>query len=175
MDNDERTFRTSEIREQRRLLEQRLALQQRQLEALAKMDEAAAELEQVERDMEALSRGDAGPQQPAEAVQPDPEPYATGERSVKILKDQAGRWLAPREIMAEMERRGWADGPPDLIIGRLRHSLRRLGDKHPNIERDETGQTYHYRWRPDTEDGPASALVPYANGAAYRAPQGGIG
>jgi hypothetical protein len=175
MDNDERTFRTSEIREQRRRLEQRLALQQRELDALAKMDEAAAELEQVEREMEALSRGDAEPQQPAEAVHTDSEPNATGERSAKILKDKAGTWLVPREIMAEMDKRGWVDGPPDLVIGRLRHSLRRLADNHPNIERDESDTTYRYRWRADTEDDSAPALVPYANGVAYPVPQGGAG
>jgi hypothetical protein len=193
MDSDERTFRTSEIREQRRRLERRVALQQRQLEALAKLDEAAAELEQVERDLQQAERDmeappredaqprqpaevvhpDAQPRQPAEVVHPDAEPSATGERSAKILKDQAGTWLAPRAIMAEMEKRGWVDGPSDLVIGRLRHSLRRLADNHPSIERDESNTTYRYRWRPDAEDDRALALVPDANGAAYPVPSGG--
>jgi hypothetical protein len=173
MDNDGRTFSTSEIRERRRRLEQQVALQQRQLEALAKMDEAAAELEQAERDMEALSHGGSPPQQPADGtVHLDPEPQATGERSVKILKDQAGTWFEPREIMAEMDRRGWLNTDPHLAIGRLRHSLRRLADNNPRVERDQSGATYRYRWRTDTEDR-ALTPVPHANGTAYPALQGG--
>jgi hypothetical protein len=177
MDRDERTFRTSEIREQRRQLERRLALQQRQLEALAKLDEAAAELEQVEQDLEQVEQGVkappyevAQPQQVAEAAHPDAEPNATGERSAKILKDQAGTWLAPRAIMAEMGKRGWMDGPPDLVIGRLRHSLRRLAENHPSIERDESSTTYRYRWNPNAKNDSPLALVPDADSETYPVP-----
>lgn len=174
MDNDGRTFSTSEIRERRRRLEQQLALQQRQLDALAKMDEAAAELEQAERDMDALSRGDVQPEQPAGAVHPDSEPHAIGERSAKILQERAGTWLIPRDIMAEMDKRGWMDTDPAHAIQRLRHSLRRLAHSNPNVERDESGATYRYRWRAETESY-ALTVVPYVNGAAYPALQGGAG
>jgi hypothetical protein len=73
---DERTFSKSAIRERRLALQRQLALQQRQLEALAKLDDAADELERVEREIEALSRGEtqAEPEQPVEAVPGEPQP-----------------------------------------------------------------------------------------------------
>ncbi len=169
---DERSYSKSEIRERRVALQQRLTLQQRQLDALAKMDEAADELEQVEREMEALDRGGAQPEQPAEATPPD-EPHAIGERSQKILMDRAGTWLVPRAILADMEGRGWVDtDDTNKAMQRLRHALRRLADSNPNVERDETGATYRYRWRSDI-DGYAPAAVSHANGVAYPALQRG--
>ena len=147
-------------------------MQQRQLDALAKMDEAADELEQIEREMEALDRGGAQPEQPAEATSPD-EPHAIGERSQKILMDRAGTWLVPRAILADMDGRGWVDtDDTNKAMQRLRHALRRLADSNPSVERDESGTTYRYRWRPDM-DGYALTPVAPANGAAYPALQRG--
>jgi hypothetical protein len=170
MDSTERTYSVSEIREQRRVTAQRLALQQRQLDALAKMDEAADELEQVEREMEALDRGETQPEHPAEAV--SREPHAIGERSTKILEDHADIWLYPRDILAEMDKRGWMDTDPGHAIQRLRHSLRRLAQNNPQIERDETGTTYRYRYRSRIE-GYALIPVEHPNGTARPALQGG--
>lgn len=168
---DERTYSKSEIRERRVALQQRLTLQQRQLDALAKMDEAADELEQVEREMEALDRGGAQPEQPAEAA--PPEPHFIGERSLTILMDRADTWLIPRDVLTDMEKRGWIDTDTNHAMQRLRHALRRLADSNPNVERDESGTTYRYRWRSGI-DGYAPTAVSHANGVAYPALQRGL-
>lgn len=171
--DSERTYSMSEIREQRRVTAQRLALEQRRLDALAKMDDAAAELEQAERELDALRRGETQAGEPAQAVPFEPEPHAIGERSVKIIKDGAGAWLEPRDIFAEMDRRGWVDASEAAVLQRLRHSLRRLADNNPNVERDESRTTFRYRWRSDME-GYAPTAVSRANGTAYPAlPRGG--
>lgn len=168
MSTDERTYSMSEIREQRRVTSQRLALEQRRLDALAKMDEAASELEQAERELDALRRGETQAEQPAEAVSPEPEPRTIGERSAKILKDHAGTWLEPRDILTEMNEHGWVDTDSGKAIQRLRHSLRRLAQSNPQVDRDESGMTYRYKWRSDM-DGYAATAVSHANGAPYPA------
>lgn len=168
----ERTYSKSEIREKRRAMEQRLALEQRQLEALVKMDEAADEFEQAERELEALDREGTKPEQPAETTPPDPEPRAIGERSKTILMDRANIWLEPRDILADMDKRKWVDTDHAHAIQRLRHALRRLAQSDPNVERDESGSTYRYRYV-ERMDGYAPTAVSNANGAQYPALQGG--
>jgi len=173
LNTDERTYSMSEIREQRRVTTQRLALEQRRLDALAKMDEAAAELEQAERELEALRRGETQAGEPAEAVHGEPEPHAIGERSAKILEDHADTWLVPRDILAEMDKRGWVDTDTTHALQRLRHALRRVAISNPNVERDESGATFRYRYVSSRIDGFAVSAVPQGNGAAYPALQRG--
>jgi hypothetical protein len=167
----ERTYSKSEIRERKLALQRQLDLQQRELDALAKMDEARDALEQVEREKEALARGDAQPEQPAETAHS--EPHAIGERSLKILMDHPDTWLIPRGILAEMDKRDWVDTTPELAIQRLRHALRRLAQSNPNVERDETGPTYRYRWR-SRMDGYALATVAQITRPAYPVLQRGL-
>ena len=170
---DERTYSKTEIREKRRAMEQRLALEQRQLEALIKMDEAADALEQAERELKALDSGSLQPERATtEAVQPDPDLRAIGERSAKILEDHAGNWLVPREILAEMDERGWIETDDiNKAMQRLRHALKRLADNE-RIERDESGVTNRYRWRPSL-DSYAPVAVSHANGPVHPALYGG--
>jgi len=196
MDHDERTYSKSEIREQRREAEKRLPLEQRRLAALAKIDEAHEELEQVERELEALDRERTSPEQPADAEELEqvereletldrertspeqpaeadsPEPTTIGERMLKIMKEHADIWLEPRNVLAELDKRGWMDTDPGHGIQRVRHSLRRLANSNPHVERDESGPTFRYRYvsRPDTD-----APVPIAriNGVPHSALQGG--
>ena len=170
MDSDERTYSKSEIREKRRALSQMLALQQRQLDALAKMDDAADELDQVEREMAALARGGTQPDQSSEAA--TPEPQMTGERALTIMRDDhPDTRLAARDIMADMVKRGWAEDT-DLALQSLRHSLRRLALRNEHVERDDSGVTHYfiYRTRLDSD-----AQIPVkVNGvSAHRALQGG--
>jgi hypothetical protein len=172
MDGAERTYSMTEIREERRVAALLLALQQRRLDALAKIDEGTAELEQADREIEALARGEAEPKQPAVATPPDEDPRTIGERLKKILMDRTGIWLEPRDTLAEMDKHGWVDTDPDKAIQRVRHSLRRLADSNPSIERDNSGATYRYRWRRDI-DGHAPVAVSSANGMAYPALPGG--
>jgi hypothetical protein len=164
MDSSERTYSKSEIRERRRELSQRLALQQRQLDALAKMDEAADELDQVEREMEALSRGETNTDQLAETV--PREPLGIGKRTLMILKDQPDTWLGVREVYAEWAKRGWMDGDEHLVMQRLRHCLPRLVNSNEHVERDDRGVTHLYRYRSHLE-GYAPAPVPFTNGTAH--------
>jgi hypothetical protein len=178
MDTDERTYSMSEIREKRRAAEQLLALQQRQLAALAKIDEGTAELEQVEREMEALAHGETQPEQPDEAVPPEPqatgerEPQAIGERTLKILQDHQGIWRAGRDVLADMEKRGWVDTDTDHAMQRLRHSLSRLARSNDQVECNKNGMTYLYRYVPRV-DSDLLVPVPHPNGVAYPALQGG--
>ena len=174
MDGADRTYSMSEIREKRRAEAQWLALHQRKLDALAKIDEGTAELEQVEREMEALARGEAEPKQPAVTAPPDEDPRTIGERLKKILMERTDAWLEPRDFLAEMDERGWVDTDPDKAIQRVRHSLRRLADGNPGVERDNSGATYRYRWRRDM-DGHAPVAVSPANGIAYAALPRGAG
>lgn len=186
MNSGERTYSKSEIRERRLALQQQLTLQQRQLDALAKMDDAADELERVELEMAALSRGEAQPEEPEQAV--PGEPQTIGPRALTILEEHPNKWLTPRDILAEMEKRGWMDTDPDHAIQRLRHSLRRLAHSNPQVERDENGTTFRYRYVsrvdvtvyrvPQTPatvshaNRPAyAALQLNVDGAAYRVPQ----
>ena len=169
--DDERTYSKSEIREKRRELSQRLALQQRQLDALAKMDEAADELEQVEREMAALARGGTEPEQPADAA--PPEPQMRGERAVAIIRDDhPDTWLPARDVLAGMVKRGWSQDD-DHALQSLRHSLRRLAIHNDHVERKADGTRYLYRYvtRSDSD-----APVPSApmNGVAVPAYQGGL-
>ena len=173
MDGDDRTYSTSEIRERRRELSQLVALQQRQLAAFAKMDEAAEELAQVEREIAALERGEAEPpEQPAD-ITPD-EPQMTGERAVVILRDDhPDEWCDGRSVLDGFGRHGWiGDRNPDLLIQSLRHSLRRLADNHPHIERKTVNAKHLYRYVTQLD---SDALIPVAhiNGAAHPAPSGG--
>lgn len=197
---DERTYGKTEIRGRRLALEQQVALQQRELEVLAKIDDAYAELERIEREKEARSRGEtrldpqsAEPEavssepQPAEPEVPvravpselktsDPqaaehasaEPQTPGLRAEKILKDQANTWLTPREVLVGLEEHGWVNGDPEAALSRLRHSLRRLAHSHANIQRDESGTTYRYRYVLAVGD-QAPTFLSHANGAAHPA------
>jgi len=170
--DDERTYSKSEIRERRRELSQRLALQQRQLDALAKMDEAAEELEQVEREMATLARGGTEPEQPADAA--PPEPQMTGERAVAIMRDDhPDTWLPARDVLVGMVKRGWSkDKDTDLALQSLRHSLRRLALHNDHVERKTDGTKHFYRYVTSLDsDVPVSVRV---NGAAVPADQGGL-
>jgi hypothetical protein len=142
---DERTYSKSEIRERRREAEQWLPLQQRQLAALAKLDEAYDELDQVEREMAALARGGTQPEQPAETAPSDPR--MTGERALRILEDRAGSRLAPKDVVDDWMKRGWSVDTSEerkRVLAVLRHSLRRLARNNEHVERDETGTTFYY-------------------------------
>ncbi len=168
--DDERMFSKTEIREKRRELSQLVALQQRQLAALAKMDEAADELDQVEREMDALTRTGNQPELPADA-----DPLMTGLRALKILEDRAGIPHNVQSILDEWMKRGWS---PDtehervLVLGRLRHSLARLTKSNQHVQRDMTENTYYYTY---VESLDSDALIPIVkiNGAAHPALQGG--
>lgn len=148
MNDDERTFSKSEIRERRREVSQLLALRQRQLDALAKMADAADELEQVEREIAALTAGERRLGQPAEIV--SREPVTTGQRALTVLKNHPDAWLAVRDVLAGMIERGWVapERPEDtdLALQTLRHSLRRLALRHDDVERDESGPAFTYRY-----------------------------
>ncbi len=193
MDSDERTYSKRDIRVQRREAERRiardekrLALQQRHLTVLAKIDEATEELELIEQEMEALDQPETVKTAPAEAVssdqaaeisQPDvpavtvsPEPLTIGERSKAILKEHPGTWLIVRDILAEMSKRGWVDTELEVAMQRLRHSLRRVAN-NPDFERDETSTTFRYRYVPRT-DGTEVTPVLHVNGAGYPVLQG---
>jgi len=180
MPTSERTYSKSEIRERRLALQQQITLEQRQLDALAKMDDAADELERVEREIAALTSGEA---QPEETEQADPgAPQTIGARVLAILEEQAGTWLTPREVLAEMDKRGWTETDPAHAIGRLRHSVRRLAQSNAHVERDETSTTYRYRYVVRVEaPAPAVVLQPSlyttpGNGyavPAYRSPANG--
>jgi hypothetical protein len=197
MDSDELTWSKSEIRQQRREAERRFALgekrrvlEQRHLDVLAKIEEATEELGQILREMEALDQpaetvdvdraeivSDGPPPEmtspvpPAETVMPGPQ--TIGERAKVIIKEHAGTWLIPREILADMEERGWVDAEREVVMQRLRHSLRRVAN-NPDFERDETGTTFRYRYVPRA-DGNALTPVLQANGARYPGPQGELG
>jgi hypothetical protein len=171
--DDERTYSKSEIRERRRELSQRLALQQRQLDALAKMDEAADELDQVERELAALDRGGAEPEQPADAV--PPEPQMTGERAVVIMRDDhPDTWLPARDVLTGMVKRGWSkDKDSDLALQSLRHSLRRLALHNDHVERKTEGAKHFYRYVTRLgSDVPVPSVR--VNGVAVPAHQGGL-
>lgn len=164
---DERVYSKTDIRERRRELSQLVALQQRQLAALAKMDEAADELDLVEREMAELASGGAGPE-PAETAPAEPE--MTGERAVAILRDDhPNAWCDGRGILERFQIRGWVgDKDPEHVLQSLRHSLRRLALHHPHIERrTEKGGRHYYRYVTN----PAGAPVPTVkiNGAAVPA------
>jgi hypothetical protein len=182
MDNAERTYSKSEIRERRRKLEQTLALQQRQLAALAKMDEAADELDQVERELaeladeEPLTAGQPAPDLPSDDLSPY-DPGTTGGRSEAILKSRPLTWLNVREVLSESAGRGWTSGD-ELARMSYRAALRRLAHNNDHIERDESGITHLYRWVPGQDDEQAAltlAPVMHANGSGYAqaAAQGG--
>jgi len=169
MDNDERTYSKSEIRERRREVSQLLALQQRQLDALAKMDEAADELEEVEREIAALTRREARAEQSGPAV--PPEPATTGERGLTILQAQPDIWLTTRQVLAEMAMRGWA-AEDDHARQALRASLRRLARRNDQVERDDDGMTHSYRWVSRQDGQQVQAPAAHLNG--HPAHQGGL-
>jgi hypothetical protein len=143
---EDRVYSKTQIRARHRELEQLVALQQRQLAALAKMDEAAEELDLVEREMAALERRGAEPEQAADAVSAEPE--MTGERAVAVMRDDhPGLWLGARSLLGDFTRRGWIGGKdPELVLQSLRHSLRRLALHNPNVERKTEGGTHYYRY-----------------------------
>lgn len=175
MDSDERTYSKSEIRERRRELSQLVALQQRHLDALAKMDEAADELEQVEREIAALTSGET------QAGQPDPvvpsDPATTGTRSLAILKTHPGTWLHVRNVLGESAERGWTSGDEHARQS-YRAALRRLARHNDQVERDESGITHFYRWVPGRDDEQQALNVDpvmHVNGSGYPVHQGGQG
>ena len=178
--------------------EKRAALHQRRLAALAKIDEGHEELEQVEREIDALDRDvtslkqnveaekleqvegevaavaceNAEPEQPAEAV--TEEPKTTGECSKYILMERPGTRHSPRDIAVKMYENGWV-GPDvniEVTLQRLRHSLVRLVARDPHFERDESGTT-HYYWYVSRPDSDASVPDASINGVSHSAVQGG--
>ena len=174
MDTDSMREIRSEIRAQRRQAEMRLPLEQRRLAALAKLDEAHEELELVKRELEALDCETTSPEQPAEDDPLEPpglvdgeetsvehpaevasaeEPNAIGERTLTILKESAGTWLAPRPVLAELYAHNWMDADQYHAIMRVRHTLRRLAISNPHVERDESGPTKRYRYVTPTDGG----------------------
>jgi hypothetical protein len=173
MNGDDRTYSTSEIREKRREVERWVTLQQRQLAALAKIDEGTLELEQVEREMAALTRGEAEPEQPADVA--SDEPQMTGERALMILKDDhPDEWRDGRGTLGDFAGHGWiGDRDPEIFLQSLRHSLRRLADNNPHVERKtEKGGKHYYRYNTHLD---RDALIPVAavNGVAHPALRGG--
>lgn len=169
MDN-ERTYSVSEIRERRRATERLVALQQRRLDALAKIDEGTAELEQADREIEALARGETRPEEPAETL--TSEPQTIGLRVLTILKDHADTWMPGRGVLGGMEERGWMDDDTEKVMQRLRHCLPRLVASNPHVECNKDGTTYLYRYR-SRLDSDLLVPVPHPNGMAYPALQGG--
>ncbi len=198
MDGEVGTYSTSSIREQRRYEEKRIALQERRLAvrhrrlaALAKIDEGHEELEQAEheneeleqaeRELEALGREGTSSEQPVEAEGLEQlaeavteEPKTISERSKYIMKEQPGIKLSPRDFAVKFYANGWVEAGTsmDVILQRLRHSLRRLADRDPHIERDESGIT-HYFWYVSHPDGDAPVPAVQVNGASHTALQGG--
>jgi hypothetical protein len=173
---DERVYSKTDIRERRRELSQLVALQQRQLAALAKMDEAADELDQVEREMADLASRGADPEQPAETAPAEPE--MPGERAVVILRDDhPNAWCDGRGILEGFERHDWVgDRDPELLLQSLRHSLRRLALHHPNIERrTEKGGRHYYRYvtKPARAEAPSVNINGTAVPAYMRGPSDG--
>jgi hypothetical protein len=151
---------------------------ERELEALdhertsSEQPVEAEGLEQVEREMAASAREYAEPEQLAEAV--TEEPKTIRGRSKFIMMEQPGTKLSPRDIAVKMYANGWVDSDTsmDVILQRLRHSLRRLAARDPHIERDESGIT-HYYWYVSRPDSDASVPMAHINGASPRALQGG--
>ena len=131
----------------------------------------AERLEQAEREM-AAARENAEPEQPAEAV--TEEPKTISERSKYILMERPGAKHSPRNIADKMYANGWVDADIniDVILQRLRHSLRRLAARDPDIERDESGTTFFY-WYVSRPDSDASVPVARINGVSRPAVQGG--
>ncbi len=129
-------------------------------------------LGQVEHAMAASARENAEPEQLAEAV--TKEPKSIGERSKYIMMEQPGTRHSPRDIADKMYANGWADADTsiDIILQRLRHSLRRLAARDPQIERDESGIT-HYYWYVSPPDSDASVPIAHINGVSHPARQGG--
>jgi hypothetical protein len=161
-----------QIREQRRKAAQLAALQQQQLDALTKMDEAATELERVEREIAALVRGDSVPETAPETVSPVPQ--MTGERAVTILESHHGARLAVRNVVDDWMKRGWSEDTPEereRVTAILRHALARAARKNAHVRRDERGPTFYYWYVSD-----ADALVPVTkvNGEAHVAHDGGL-
>jgi hypothetical protein len=170
--DSERIYSMTEIREERRVAALLLALQQRRLDALAKMDEAADELEQVEREMEALKRGESQPEQPASAE--TSEPKTIGERVLKVLEDHADTWMTVRDVQLDMAGREWWDADTDTThaMQRLRHCLPRLVRSNDHVEVNQNEMTHLYRAR--SVETYAVVAVPNVNGATYPAlPKGG--
>jgi hypothetical protein len=167
------TLSMAEIREQRRQAELRLPLEQRELAALAKLEEAAEELQQVRRELAELDSEGTPSQLPAEEAEhelkaadheeisveepvevvADEEPSAIGERTTLILKERAGTWLAARPVMAELYARKWMDADEHHAIMRVRHTLRRIAISNPHVECDESGTTKRYRYVTPTVGG----------------------
>ena len=167
-------------------------------EELEQAEHENRELEQAERELEALGREGTASEQPVEAeglerVEPEMAgparenaeleqlaeavaevPKAIGERSKYIMMEQPGTKHSPRDLALKFYANGWvdADTSMDVILQRLRHSLRRLAARDSHVERDESGIT-HYYWYVSHPDSDASVPVAHINGASHPALQGG--
>jgi len=174
MDSDERTYGKTDfrdqIREQRRTASLWVTLRQQELDALAKIDEGAGELEQVQRAMAALARGESVAESPTAVISLDPQ--MTGGRALKILESHHGARLAVRNVVDDWMKLGYSEDTEEerkRVTAILRHSLARLAAKNDHVKRDERGPTFYYWYVADTDD---SAPVAKANGTAQPALQG---
>ena len=105
--------------------------------------------------------------QPADVASAE-EPKTIGEQSRRILKEQVGVKHSPRDIAVKLYANGWVDVGTDIdvILQRLRHSLRRIAARDPNIHRDESGTTFYYWYA-------APAPITQIKGVSHPALQGG--
>lgn len=167
-------------------------------EELEQAEHENRELDQAERELEALGREGTASEQPVEAeglerVEPEmagparenaqleqlaepvaEEPKTIGQRSKYIMMEQPGIKHSPRDFAVKMYANGWVDTDIDMnvLLQRLRHSLRRLAARDPDIERDESGIT-HYYWYVSRPDSDASVPTAHINGVSHPVLQGG--
>ena len=66
----------------------------------------------------------------------------------RILVDAAGKWLAVKEITAELEVRGWVNPGSSAPEAATRIALRRLDHRESGIEKKTEGRSVRYRSKP---------------------------
>jgi hypothetical protein len=148
-ETSERIYTRNEIRARLRVAEQLLALEQRKLSALVKMEKAAAEIEYVERAMEALDRGEGLPEPDTRLALATRGPGTAAAPALAVLMGRPGDWLSMRDILA-----GTGRADPQS----LRHALRRLTERDSRVQRRRSGQMFLYRYVSPSEEGTGSAL-----------------
>lgn len=141
MDADDRSFTISEIRERLARAECELSLQQRRVDALRKMAEAADELELAEREMSPDSAAEAAPR----LERSPPDPGKTGARSLVIVQSDTSRDWTPRQVWAQAVEWGWAESTKDARSA-YRVALNRLAEREEQLTRTQAGLTFAYRW-----------------------------
>lgn len=147
-EDGERIYTRDEIRARLRTAEQLLALEHRKLAALVKMERAAAEVEYVDRAMEALDRGESLPEPDARPALAARGPGTAAGPALAVLMRRPGDWLSMRDILAGT---GRTDPQP------LRHALRRLTERDSRVQRRRSGQMFLYRYVPPSGEGAGSA------------------